>query len=393
MKRLSNKFKLKYEISNCNEKNNSLRIIGLNSGTSGDGLDAALVEFHKQKKPKILCSKTYSYSSKIKNSIIKAGEPEFNDGRKWMKLDAELGGIFGNYTADFLSMLKKKKLKADLIASHGQTIRHLPSSFGQSLSLQIGDPSYIAKLSRLPVIFDFRKSDLAAGGQGAPLSSVLHKKLFQSKNYFRAVVNIGGISNITVLPPVGAKAKPFAADCGPGNMAIDEAMRVLFKKPFDSGGRVAFKGNISKSIVNQIMKMRFFGSPPPKSAGREDFGRKFVGRMISQSSRLSKYNIIASISEITARGIADFILKFAPGINQIFLCGGGAKNQFIGSRLKFHLKDIDQYSIAELGYDPDYIEAMLWAYLGFCFWNNIRVDARLFTGAKETYIPGRLCLP
>ncbi len=393
MSELSNRFNLKSGRTKSQRGSRPLRIIGINSGTSGDGLDIALAEFDKRKRPEILFSKTYNYSYKIRNSIIAAGEAEFNDGIKWMRLDAELGKIFGDCARKFLPELKKRRLKADFISSHGQTVRHLPSDKGQSLSLQLGDASIIARTTGLPVIYDFRKSDLAAGGQGAPLSPLLHKTLFQSRKYYRAVVNIGGISNITILPPSKSKTRPFAADCGPGNMAIDIAARSLFKKPYDEGGKIASKGEIINSVVSQIMKHRFFISPPPKSTGREQYGNKFVETVLMKLNRNSKYDVMASLTEITARGISDFILKFTPGVSQVILCGGGVKNRFIFDRLEAHLKDVELNTTSDFGYDPDYIEALLWAHLGFCFWNNIRVDAKTFTGARYTYVPGRLCLP
>jgi len=393
MKKLSDGFKTKSFFQIPKNKAKLLRIIGLNSGTSCDGLDAALVEFTPDKLPRLLLSKTYTYPKEVRESLLSAGDPGFTDGEQWMRLDSELGILMGKFTSSFISGLKRKKLTPHFIASHGHTIRHLPGRKAYTFTLQIGDPSQIAVSTGFPVISDFRKSDIAAGGQGAPLSPLLHKKLFGSKNRFRAVINIGGIANITVLPPARSRMRPFAADCGPGNMVIDGAMKILYGRQYDKNGDTALRGKADKKTVNQVMRLKFFKSPPPKSTGREQFGNRFVEKTIDKCIEYSPEEIIATISEITARAMADFILGYAPKIEELYLCGGGARNKYIVSRLNNFLKDVDVLSTSDLGYDPDYIEAMLWAYLGFCFIRGVRIDSSRFTGAKKTYIPGKLCLP
>lgn len=280
-----------------------------------------------------------------------------------------------------------------LIASHGHTIRHLPGKKSDSFTLQIGDPNQIAVITGLPVISDFRKSDIAAGGQGAPLSPLLHQKLFRSRTRSRAVVNIGGIANVTILPPAKSRMRPFAADCGPGNMVIDGAMKILYGRQYDKNGETALRGDADKKIVNQVMRLKFFESPPPKSTGRERFGNRFVEKIIDKCIERNPEDMIATISEITVRAIADFILKFAPNIEELYLCGGGTANKYIVSRLNNLLRGIDILSTSDIGYDPDYIEALLWAYLGYCFIVGTRIDSSRFTGARKTYIPGMLCLP
>jgi len=352
-----------------------------------------LAKFRPGLLPEILLQKTYPYSQEMRNRILAAGEPDFSDGVEWLRLDAELGIEMGNLAKQFLVRVKEKGLKADLVASHGQTVRHLPSKSKYSLSLQIGDPARISAITNLPVVADFRRSDLAAGGQGAPLSPILHERLFRHDRKWRAIVNIGGISNATILPPVKSRSQPVAADCGPGNMAIDLATILLFGKPFDKHGGIAAKGRPWTQVIAQAFEHPYFKLPPPKSTGREFFGHTFLEPMMRGLRGARAEDIIATLTEITVRGIADFVYRFGRQVEEIYLCGGGAKNRYIVASLQKHLRRKTVATTAKLGYDPDYLEAMLWAYLAYCFVTQSPVTALRFTGAKKPYIPGRLCLP
>lgn len=371
----------------------TLHILGLNSGTSADGLDMALARFSEGKKPIVLDCRTFRYPEKLRARIIAAGEPEFRDGIEWLRLDCDLGELMGRLARKFLDETAKKGHRADLIGSHGQTVRHLPAARGGSLTLQIGDPAIIAAEASLPVVADFRRSDLAAGGEGAPLSPILHQALFSNPEKWQAVVNIGGISNATVLPPTKSRRAPFAGDCGPGNMPIDLAMRELLGKPYDRNGKTASKGNVSEKAVRNALRMAYFAKHPPKSTGRELFGRRFLERMMKDLSGYPPADIVATASEITVGAISDFMGRFAPKTSDVYLCGGGTANGYLVSRLKALMPQTSIGSTADLGYDPDYLEAVLWAYLAYRFVTNDPVSCRNFTGAVKPYIPGKLCLP
>lgn len=391
MRRLSKSSKVRLDCKNLIAPRTPVNIIGLNSGTSGDGLDAVLVQFDKNKLPKVLMCETYKYTRSIRKKITEYGEPGFVDGLQWLKLDFELGNIMGRFTRVFLSRIRKAGKKAGLIASHGQTIRHLPFAPEYPLTLQIGDSSCIAQIAGLPVIADFRRSDLAAGGQGAPLSPVLHEYIFRYEKNWRAIVNIGGIANITILPPTRSGRSPAAGDCGPGNMAIDLAMVKLFNKPYDKGGRTALSGIPRIGLVSRTLRRKFFILSPPKSTGREQFGQGFVDQICEKLRNVPGQDIVSTITEITVRGIADFLNRFAEKIDEIYLCGGGAKNDYIVSRLRQLFPRGEIETTAALGYDPDYVEAVLWAYLAYRFVNKKPIDTSGFTGASRPYIPGRLC--
>ena len=391
MRESSKSLKVRFDHKNLNAPGDPVYIIGLNSGTSGDGLDAALVQFEKDKPPKVLISETYKYAKSVREDITACGEFDFIDGLRWLELDSRLGNIMGRYAKRFLSRIRKAGKRADLIGSHGQTIRHLPFSFRYPLTLQVGDQSYLAQITGLPVVADFRRSDLAAGGQGAPLSPVLHECLFRHEKRWRAIVNIGGIANITVLPPAKLRRSPLAGDCGPGNMAIDLAMMKLFNKTFDKRGRAALSGSPRLKLVSQVLRRKFFRLSPPKSTGREQFGRRFVDEIFAKLGKVPGQDVVSTITEITVRGIVDFLNRFAGKIDEIYLCGGGAKNEYIVSRLRqlFPRKRVE--TTAALGYDPDYLEAVLWAYLAYCFVIKRPIDTSIFTGAAKPYIAGRLC--
>jgi len=374
------------------EMGRSRNILGINSGTSGDGLDLALVRLGKSK-PQVVYYAKYPFTGSLGKKIISAGEAGFNDGVEWLKLDAELGYIIGNSAKRFIRDAARNGVRVDIIGMHGQTVRHLPDGAACKITYQIGDAARVAAITGIPVISDFRRSDTAAGGEGAPLSPILHEALFRDKRRWRGIVNIGGIANATILPPIKSQSRPFAADCGPGNMALDLAMQMLYGKRYDRNGRIASKGTPNASAVENALTDPFFSRNPPKSTGRELFGKLFLEKILARMNNVSDEDKIATITEITVQGIADFITKFAPKVEEIFVCGGGAHNASIINRLRLKLAETAIKTTADFSFDPDYLEAMLWAYLAWCFVNEEPINARNFTGAKKLYIPGKLCLP
>jgi len=374
-------------------KHKGLNILGINSGTSGDGLDMALVRFEFGRHPEVIAADTYVYDKRFSSRIIAAGERKYNDGQGWLNLDARLGDMIGKMAASFIAGLAKKGHKVDLITSHGQTVRHLPDGKGHTITYQVGDASIISALNKLPVVSDFRRSDTAAGGQGAPLSPILHEYLFRHRTRWRAILNIGGIANITVLPPTNSVKCAFASDCGPGNMLINLASQKFLGKPFDKDGRAAITGMPDVKSISRLMKMPFFKKLPPKSTGRELFGSDLFKQFITQFRGRDKFEIISTLSEFTVTAISDFILHYCPMIKELYCCGGGAHNNYLLRRLSERFPDIFIETTSCLDYDPDYLEAVLWAYLGFLHINGRKIDAQNYTGAKHPYIPGKLCYP
>ncbi|OGC89531.1 MAG: hypothetical protein A2W25_14270 [candidate division Zixibacteria bacterium RBG_16_53_22] len=370
----------------------SLNILGINSGTSADGIDMALCRFATGK-PRIISCATRPFGHRLTARIISAGEPNFNNGVEWLRLDAELGEILGENARRFINRAARLDIRIDLIAVHGQTVRHLPDNTSHRITYQVGDAARVARITGLPVITDFRRSDIAAGGEGAPLSPILHEALFRHRSLWRAIVNIGGISNVTVLPPFGSKSRPFAADCGPGNMLTDRAVQNLYGKAYDRGGKIALSGGSRPDVVRKFLADPYFLRKPPKSTGREYFGEPYLEKVMRQLGKASPEDIVATLTEITVGAMADFLSGFCPRVEEIYLCGGGAHNKAILGRLRSIIPNVRVSTTTDLKYDPDYLEALLWAYLAWRFMKRQPVSARGYTGAKKPYIPGRLCLP
>lgn len=393
MRKSSKKSALKSSDGVLIDVDRPINIVGLNSGTSADGLDATLVRFSEKSLPRMMLCRTFEYPREISRKIIAFGEPDFNDGESWLEFDVELGRLMGKMARSFIRRAENDGDQVDILASHGQTVRHLPRGRRFPLTMQIGDPWQIAGMTGKPVVANFRKSDLAAGGQGAPLSPLLHELLFRHQSLRRAVVNIGGVANVTVLPPLKSRHKPLAADCGPGNMIIDTATRHLFDKRCDRDGKIARTGRPSRKVINRTMRRRFFALPPPKSTGREQFGKSFVSGIISAMGPAPKQDVIATLTEICVQAIVDFLGHFAGKPDQVLLCGGGANNSFIVQRLKECMTETAVVTTTSLGYDHDYLEALLWAYLGYCFVTRTPVGSSNFTGSRRKTIPGMLCFP
>jgi anhydro-N-acetylmuramic acid kinase len=368
-----------------------INILGVNSGTSADGLDLALVRLGGMR-PDVILTKTYRFRASLRDRIIAAGEPEFADGIEWLRLDAELGTEMGKLAAKFVKKATAAGHRINLVAMHGQTVRHLPETKIKT-TYQIGDPNRLAAVTKIPVVSDFRRADIAVGGEGAPLSSILHEVLFRDPRRWRAVVNIGGIANVTVLPPMDSRIPPFAGDCGPGNMIIDRTMMMYLGRRYDRSGKVAASGRAYMGVVENVMGQPFFSKKPPKSTGRELFGAPFLKRIVSKMGISTAQDIVATVTEITIGGIVKFITEFSPAVKEILICGGGVHNEYIHRRLTEMMPGKRVMTTEALGYDPDYLEAVLWAYLGFRFVKERPIIMKNYTGAGKAYIPGRLCLP
>lgn len=383
----------------------SLNIIGLNSGTSADGLDLAAVRVHlDSKKPSIrfLSGKTVPYPKKLHDRIYEAINNKLSSIDDVIRLDRELGHFYAVCTAVFIGNLKKKKTAVNLIASHGQTVRHLPGKVPidrkkQSGTMQLGHPETIAVLTGLPTVADFRQADIACGGEGAPITSLAMYYLFSDRRENRLLINIGGISNYFLFPRGASYTKMQAADCGPGNSLIDIIARRLFQKGYDKNGRLASKGHVSRRLLTILMADNFLKGKFGPSTGRERFGEKFADKILNAALklRLNKYDILATTTELTAAAIARAIKEklVTYRIENIYLFGGGLKNRFLLRRLNDIMPGIQFHSIAELGFDPDYLEAVCYAVMGAMTIHSIPSGMHRVTGAARDSIGGRIVQP
>lgn len=367
-----------------------LRIIGLISGTSADGIDAALVELSGQGYSlscQFKAGGVWPYSPLLKSQIlaVAAGQPLS------MEALAALDGAIAAAFAKAAQALQADAGPVDLIASHGQTVFHQPPQAGElGYSLQLGRGELIAALTDLPVVSNFRQADLAAGGHGAPLVPPVDACLLRHPNHSRCVQNIGGIGNVAFLPagrPDPNYLPPILGwDTGPGNSLIDIAVQRFSggQLSYDQDGAWAAQGQPCRRLVQQWLNHPFFQMPPPKSTGRELFGWAYLERCCQEAEAegLSQADVLATLTDFTAASIADSYRRFLPAQPaEVLLCGGGSRNQYLRQRLQFHLGPVPLATTDAAGVPADYKEAIAFAVLGFWRWHNICGNLPAVTGA------------
>ena len=361
--------------------------VGLLSGTSMDGADAALIECAGDSST-LVHALTLNYPGSLNSRIRQAiGEHARLEIRIATELDVMLGEHFANAVDRLLS--EAGTLAHDIIAigSHGQTICHAAQN-KPPFSLQLGDPNVIAEATGIDVIADFRRRDLAAGGQGAPLAPLLHAALLRSGDESRAVVNIGGIANITLLPAnPGLPITGF--DTGPGNCLLDENCSRHLHQQFDPDGQWAASGQVQPGALKSLLADPFFELPGPKSTGRETFNSRWVERQL-KDNLVDPVDLQATLGQLTAETIATAIGTAQPDTERVLVCGGGVHNTDLMQRLGRCLSAIPVCPSNTAGVDPDWVEAHLFAWLARHHVEQIKIDTRSITGAKHQYIPGAL---
>ncbi|MBI4810297.1 MAG: anhydro-N-acetylmuramic acid kinase [Ignavibacteriales bacterium] len=291
--------------------------------------------------------------------------------------------------------------EVDLIGSHGQTIQHLPikqKMFGKTVhaTMQIGNPSVIAKLTGIVTVGDFRVGDIAVGGTGAPLIPLFDFLMFRSSKFNRALLNIGGIANITILPKKCTISDVFAFDTGPGNMIVDGLMQHFYNKSFDKNGSIALKGKILPLLENHLVQHLYFKTKPPKSTGRESFGNEFIRAILRKSRREKKEDVITTATELTALSIYLSYLKFVrPTIklDELLVSGGGVHNRYIMQALRRYFDRVNIRAFDELNFSSDAKEAICFAVLANETISGNPGNVPGATGAKKQTILGTICLP
>lgn len=375
-----------------------MKIIGLMSGTSADGVDAALVDIggtgHKLK-VKLLAFRTFPYPSPFRARLLEAMAR--GTVADVCHLNAVLGEWFARAALRALKAAKVPPHRVALIGSHGQTLHHLPRprrepGLGTVRStLQLGAPAIIAERTGITTVADFRSRDMAAGGEGAPLAPYLHALLFRHLSLSRAVVNIGGISNLTYLPAHGGLGEVRAFDTGPGNMVIDGIVRYITagRQTFDLGGRLARGGTPHEELLQTLLEYPFLRRRPPKSTGREEFGERFLDFFLRQGKLLglSDADLVATATAYTARTIAD-ALKFLPRrVEEVFISGGGAKNPTLMRMLQDTI-GVPVRPIEVLGWDGRALEAVAFAVFAYQHVKGVPCNLPNVTGAKRAVVLG-----
>jgi anhydro-N-acetylmuramic acid kinase len=399
-------------------------VAGVMSGTSADGINVAVVRLdgragsrlasvapsavRGQECPRhieLLGHAEYSYAKNVRAAVLSA----MNASRASVADLARLNFLLGELYADtVLAAQRQFRVNIDLVACHGQTLYHQGKAahfLGREVTTtwQTGEAAIIASRVGVPVVSDFRPSDMAAGGKGAPLVPYLDYLLFRDARVARIVQNIGGIANLTSIPARAAANAVVAFDTGPGNMVIDAATEKLFGQPFDRGGKIAASGNVLERVVDKLLKREFFRRKPPKTAGREEFGREFVREFLRTCGRTRKQDIVATATALTAVSIADAIRRFVLTNSatpkrpfcEMILSGGGAKNPTLVAMLSNELASLDvrvRFS-DEFGLPADAKEAVAFAVLGYQTWHRRPSNVPSATGAKRTAVLGKICFP
>ncbi len=335
---------------------------GLMSGTSMDGIDAALVGFGDHQ-VEIHASLSQAYPDALRSELLQAAHtPEKCTVDRIGRLDHWVGECFRDAALALLGKAGVAAEKVAAIGSHGQTLRHQPHA-ARPFSLQIGDPNIIATGTGIMTVADFRRADIAQGGEGAPLAPAFHRWLFASGDMNRAVVNIGGIANVTLLPAASTSVTGF--DTGPGNTLLDSHARKHLDKPFDANGAWAASGKVADELLAAMMSDPYFALEAPKSTGFEYFNEQWVGTKLAETGNaaLTPADIQATLAELSARTIASAISGRAPKVDEVLVCGGGVHNADLLERLARGLGGCAVKSTESFGLHPDWVEAAAFAWL------------------------------
>jgi anhydro-N-acetylmuramic acid kinase len=376
-----------------------MRIIGMNSGTSVDGIDTALCEFmpvdEKTLTLRLLAYQELPYEEGLRKRILNICQEQICHIAELTEINFAIGAAFGNATVSFLEATGIDPTSIDLIASHGQTLYHLVEPGRTPSTLQLGEPAVIANRTGITVAADFRVADMAAGGQGAPLASLLDALMFGDTTKTRALQNIGGIGNVTFLPAGDHPEDAYAFDTGPGNVLIDIAVRYFSQgaMTFDHDGAMARKGQIDKTLLAEALSHPYFMHHPPKTTGRELFGDAFANTLIIEGIRrgLMPEDIIATLTAITVESIATAYRAFGPiGIDEVLVSGGGSRNNFLMESLQTALPATNVIPLETSGLPAEAKEAVMFALLGHEALHGRPANLPRCTGAAQAVVLGKI---
>jgi anhydro-N-acetylmuramic acid kinase len=363
--------------------------IGTLSGTSVDGIDVALVRFAPQ--PELVASHSAAFSAELRAEVLSLGVPGENEIDRLGRADVRLGEAFAQAVRELLEKVQLPPSAIRAIGSHGQTIRHRPGGT-PAFTLQIGDPNVIAARTGIPVVADFRRKDMALGGQGAPLVPAFHEAVFRAHGTDRVVVNIGGIANLAVLP--GGDGAVLGFDTGPGNTLLDGWCRRELGEPMDRDGRLAEQGQVNDELLEVMLADPYFRQPPPKSTGPEYFAMAWLQRHLAANGPCSPADVQATLVALTARSIAGALKQIhAVSRPDVFVCGGGAHNPALMRALAGELSGSTVAKTDALGISADWVEAMAFAWLARQRLHGAAGNCLGVTGAQRPAVLGGLWLP
>lgn len=363
----------------------SERYIGLMSGSSLDGIDAVLVSFESAS-PQLQAQLVHSLEPELVSELDALTRPGTDELARLCRADVLLGKCFADAVIRLLDLAGITASQVRAIGSHGQTIRHYPDSHTPT-TLQIGDPNIIAERTGLTTVADFRRRDMAAGGQGAPLVPAFHQAVLHDPDHNRVIVNIGGIANLTLLP-----AKPEAGisgfDTGPGNALLDAWIKHQRNETYDQHGEWAASGKVHPELLTALLGEPYFFRAPPKSTGRDVFNLEWLSNCWPSVAELSPADVQATLLELTAVTIADAIQQISPTPEQVLVCGGGVHNITLLQRLNALLTNQQVLSTKDIGLEPDWVEAMAFAWLARQTLHQRAGNLPAVTGAKHAVVLG-----
>ncbi|PWG62738.1 anhydro-N-acetylmuramic acid kinase [Sediminicurvatus halobius] len=351
------------------------RAVGLMSGTSMDGVDAALVRLADGAPPRLEAFLAEPYPETLADRLraVDAGTPL----AEVLALDAELAAVFAGAVGALLASAGCKAAEVDVIGCHGQTVWHAPNAT-PPVTCQLGDPSRLAEATGCTVVADFRQRDMAAGGEAAPLAPLFHAALFGG-DAPRAVLNLGGIGNLTVLG-AGARVRQ-GFDCGPANTLLDAWARRHLGRPMDEDGHWAAAGRVDEALLARLLADPYFQRPPPRSTGPEHFNLGWLEHHLAGGE--APADVQATLAELTARSVADAVNQWAPEAGEVLVCGGGANNGELMRRLAAALPGCRVASTASAGVPPEAVEAVGFAWLAGETLAGRAVDLRRVTGSRH----------
>lgn len=382
-------------------------VAGVMSGTSADGIDVALVQIKGrgiQCRLELLAHRHVPYLRKVRKHVLDSMNAVASVA-ELSRLNFYLGELYADSVKE---TLQKTGFECELVGCHGQTIYHQGTAapfLGRDIACtwQIGEGAVLASRLGVPVVSDFRPADMAAGGKGAPLVPYLDYVLFRHERLGRVVQNIGGIANLTAIPPAARSEQVTAFDTGPGNMVIDAVAQKLFNRPFDWNGRLAAKGEPLAKVTRELLTQPFFRQQPPRTAGREEFGREFFTDFLRRCGKADKHDVIATATALTASSIGYAVRRFVlhgdgakPAATATFrefiASGGGTKNQTLMSMLAADLSELNLRlrTTDEIGIPSEAKEAVAFALLAYQTWHHTASNVPSATGAKRPAVLGKI---
>jgi anhydro-N-acetylmuramic acid kinase len=395
----------------------SMIVAGVMSGTSADGINVALVRFpsepgrakgpspHKRlgSDVELLGHEEYPFPAPVRRAVLAMMNAELARVADLARLNFLLGELYAEAVA---KTVRNHRVKLGLVGCHGQTLYHQGTAvrfLGRKLAAtwQTGEGAVLAGRLGVPVVSDFRPADMAAGGKGAPLVPFLDYFFYRDQRVARIAQNIGGIANLTAIPAGASPGQVIAFDTGPGNMVIDAVMEELYGRRYDRGGKVAASGRVLDGAITRLLRAPFFRQKPPRTTGREEFGREYANRFLQLCRGASKPDVVATATALTARSIADAVERFVvprfharrePASRQMIVSGGGAKNPTLIAMLRDAIAPlgISLHFSDEFGLPAEAKEAVAFALLAYETWHRRPSNLPAATGAKRAAILGKI---